>query len=572
MATLKLYSNGGIFHQIEGYSVVKSLLFDLVAQTPTAELAPCEKLFVVHSVGLETHPGYLADVHMACGCFSEVRKHYLKPEHPRKLGDVCWCEGDLEGAESYYSNAVSEAQFYRAGPDDDRLIKLAFYREQWEKVVSRFCEGNFSPGFLAGQVCIGRSHTAAAPYFQMLACAIVCLGVETPAKAIHILQTAFGISADQWKAILQSDEPHSPKTVAKLKKRCRPKLGAQTPSSVADALRKGDTARGRLVAAYIQTADESLEKAQVALEKFAATGNEVELSSFLGFVTGSGVESISRSFLFAALGHDSFPAAEIPSARLMRLLASHPIMNRRHFGTLLDLRFKQASPLTGEDVLTGLFQSIGRIQMKSARTEGALTDVSQLASCREWARVRLEEWVAGKAGLKVDRVSAVWREGSMTAGPSLFTGSGRAIIKTPRDTQEWDELMASALGWLRARWSHEIGASPWIAENQLFQLLRRQLKGIDVLQHARPTWIEPQHLDIYIPSADLAVEYMGRQHFEPLGFFGGEAAFQQLVERDRRKAELCRQHGIELVYVRYDEDLALRSKQTIERILSKAKK
>ena len=184
---------------------------------------------------------------MACGCFSEVRKHYLKPKHPRKLGDVCWCEGDLEGAESYYSNAVSEAQFYRAGPDDDRLIKLAFHREQWDKVVSRFGEASFSSGFHPGQVCIGRSHTAASPYFQMLACAIVRLGIETPAKAVHILQTAFGISADQWKAILQSDEPHSPKTIAKLKKRCRPKLGAQTPSSVAEARGKnGDRSQGRV--------------------------------------------------------------------------------------------------------------------------------------------------------------------------------------------------------------------------------------------------------------------------------------------------------------------------------------
>jgi hypothetical protein len=69
--------------------------------------------------------------------------------------------------------------------------------------------------------------------------------------------------------------------------------------------------------------------------------------------------------------------------------------------------------------------------------------------------------------------------------------------------------MAEALMWLQRRWKREIGNSPWVAENQLYQILRRLLKKMEVIQHARPTWLEPQHLDVYVPQAGVAVEYMG---------------------------------------------------------------
>ena len=95
---------------------------------------------------------------------------------------------------------------------------------------------------------------------------------------------------------------------------------------------------------------------------------------------------------------------------------------------------------------------------------------------------------------------------------------------------------------------------------------------VEVIQHARPTWIEPQHLDVYVPEAGVAVEYMGQQHFEPLEFFGGQVAFELLVERDKRKADLCDQHGVQLIRVRFDEDVGHRAGEIaakIERLLQR---
>jgi hypothetical protein len=333
----------------------------------------------------------------------------------------------------------------------------------------------------------------------------------------------------------------------------------------------GDTARARSVADYIRNADASLETAQAALERFGSTGADADLETFIELVIGSGIESISRSFLFAAFGHDSYPRSSISASRLIRLLSRHPIMNRRHLGTLLDLRFRNSSLITGDELLAGIFQNLGAELGMGKNNEKPLASVTELGSVREWARVRLDEWLSGRGLGKADEVAENWRGGVATPKPGgLFQHVNRAVA-SPRDTAEWAKFTEEAARWLRIQWAREIGSSPWVSENQLFQLMRRQLKGIDVIQHARPTWLEPQHLDIYVPAVDLAVEYMGRQHFEPLDFFGGESAYRELVERDQKKAQLCQRYGLELIYVRHDENLASRSKEVIAHALSKAK-
>lgn len=63
-------------------------------------------------------------------------------------------------------------------------------------------------------------------------------------------------------------------------------------------------------------------------------------------------------------------------------------------------------------------------------------------------------------------------------------------------------------------------------------------------------------MDVYVPSYNLGIEYHGRQHFEWVPFFHkSEADFELAVERDHRKAELCKQQGMTLVVFRYDDVL-----------------
>jgi len=60
-----------------------------------------------------------------------------------------------------------------------------------------------------------------------------------------------------------------------------------------------------------------------------------------------------------------------------------------------------------------------------------------------------------------------------------------------------------------------------------------------------------QSLDIYIPYYDIAIEYQGRQHFEPVEIFGGENSFKETLRRDEQKRILCKANNIELFYFTY---------------------
>lgn len=97
----------------------------------------------------------------------------------------------------------------------------------------------------------------------------------------------------------------------------------------------------------------------------------------------------------------------------------------------------------------------------------------------------------------------------------------------------------------------------WIAETQLFRILEAEFTQTNVLQHGSPQWLGRQHFDIWFPDWQIAVEYHGIQHFQPVDFFGGDAAFEKNVERDKRKLNLARQHGVTLFVVTAEDDISV---------------
>lgn len=95
----------------------------------------------------------------------------------------------------------------------------------------------------------------------------------------------------------------------------------------------------------------------------------------------------------------------------------------------------------------------------------------------------------------------------------------------------------------------------WVSETELLYRVRELLPDVEVIAHGQPKWLGRQHLDIWIPSRAIAIEYHGLQHFQPVEFFGGEDAFLKSQERDTRKRNLCEKNGICLVEITYDQDV-----------------
>ena len=67
--------------------------------------------------------------------------------------------------------------------------------------------------------------------------------------------------------------------------------------------------------------------------------------------------------------------------------------------------------------------------------------------------------------------------------------------------------------------------------------------------------VKPQHLDIWIPAINVAVEYHGIQHFTPFERFGGVDSHQKSEEKDDRKRLLCAKNNVRLLEVAYDMDI-----------------
>ena len=94
----------------------------------------------------------------------------------------------------------------------------------------------------------------------------------------------------------------------------------------------------------------------------------------------------------------------------------------------------------------------------------------------------------------------------------------------------------------------------WIRETELFYKLCDAFPTEQIVHHGRPAWFSPQHLDIYFTTTNVACEYQGAQHQNPVDYFGDEESFREQLERDRRKKRLCAKHGCRLLYVHENYD------------------
>lgn len=59
--------------------------------------------------------------------------------------------------------------------------------------------------------------------------------------------------------------------------------------------------------------------------------------------------------------------------------------------------------------------------------------------------------------------------------------------------------------------------------------------------------------DFYLPKENICIEFQGKQHYEPIDFFGGEKGFHERVKRDNLKREYCKNNDIKLIEVSYKE-------------------
>ena len=180
---------------------------------------------------------------------------------------------------------------------------------------------------------------------------------------------------------------------------------------------------------------------------------------------------------------------------------------------------------------------------------------------REKASHVVADFAAGRGGWF--RLFDTWGCSKEEYGHYLFAGS-TSLVPYPRkiacyySAQELDvvsELAREAENQARASLGVPGVGQGWISETELFLRVKAEFAETSVIQHGHPSWLGMQHFDVWMPHWRIAVEYQGRQHFEPVEYFGGAEAYERTVERDRRKAELARQEGVALLLVTDADDV-----------------
>lgn len=99
-------------------------------------------------------------------------------------------------------------------------------------------------------------------------------------------------------------------------------------------------------------------------------------------------------------------------------------------------------------------------------------------------------------------------------------------------------------------------------ESLLFKLIQDAFPHYEIISQYSPDWLGRQRIDIFIKELNIAIEYNGKQHYEPVMYFGGKEGFFKTIERDKIKKKKCKRFGCKLIEVKYDEDL----QKTVEKL------
>ena len=60
---------------------------------------------------------------------------------------------------------------------------------------------------------------------------------------------------------------------------------------------------------------------------------------------------------------------------------------------------------------------------------------------------------------------------------------------------------------------------------------------------------------VHLPEFNICIEYDGKQHYEPIDYFGGLNSLKSQNIKDEIKNKFCQEKGIQLIRIRYDENI-----------------
>lgn len=107
------------------------------------------------------------------------------------------------------------------------------------------------------------------------------------------------------------------------------------------------------------------------------------------------------------------------------------------------------------------------------------------------------------------------------------------------------------------RTEYDISEYKWKSEELMYECIKKIFNKKQVIHQYRPYYLGKLSYDVFVCGENIAFEYQGKQHFEPVDFFGGEKSFDEQQKRDKIKKELSAKNNIKLIYINYWEDITV---------------
>lgn len=515
-------------------------------------LKPAEKIYALQSSGSwEAARGRdQVDLLMAAGCYEEAIPLYAAFAHWRKVGDALFALGRIDEAKVEYQKGSNEAggdyKGFRNGPDRDRLIALAAAQGDWGEALKQVREGSPEPLF-GKDVVFGGSSRAKAPLMKLFAHAAAKVGVQSASAE---MQTFFGLAPEE--ADLFLDHARSDAYAKDVAKLAKPPLTRVQGRSLQQVLEEGKTERSHDADLFLSSLDAGLASAVADLSHWKWSRSPDVLDRIVFWLTRSGSYEVFKSCLFALqCEHPTYGKAEEWE---VEFYTAHPWLTRGGMRELLKaLVASDASP-SAKVLLCCAFQhSHSPFDFSNINLDYA-DPLIQIRTQPAWAEAVIDKWLFG------EEFGQQWSE---------VREAGRAAgYGDLRQTAPFKTMALSMSAALQAVWKEDFEQVRWKAEHAAFLTLKTMLPAVEIVQHASPIWLAPQHLDIYLPAHKVAIEYQGEQHYRPIDIFGGAEGFEATVRRDETKRRLCALAGVRLEHIHFADDLDVRLRQIAETIVA----
>lgn len=536
-------------NDLASFDRVEALRSDLLFSVALATgwLKPAEKIFAIRSAGLwnEVRARDRTDLLMAAGAYEEAIPDYAALHHWRKVGDACFAMGRLDEARQYYERGENvrgeDYMAWRGGPDHDRLIALALTREDWTEVLRLIRKAEPDP-FGPSQVIFAGSNRAKGPLIKVSAHAAIAAGDVDMARD---MRGYFGLAAKEVTVFLE--HARSGAYAKDVLKFSNPPMLRVAPRTIGEILIEGATDRAKSAADFMTSLRDDFGEASSNFAAWYERRDEAALSRVVFWLTRSGSFEILKCCL-ASLSNEA-GVYHGGGERLILFYTAHPWITRASMRELLRALVAGRTVPTPGVLLSCVLQNSASIisDIEKGIFDPHRSDpLTVMRGHPDWA-----ESIIGECVMR-GTVDPFWA--------TLCAEAAQQPYADVRKGAAFSALCDYLADELQSAWKRDLDVVRWKSEESAYLALQSLLQGVSLARHAMPSWLAPQHLDIFLPEAGLAIEYQGEQHFRPIGIFGGEAGFEATARRDRNKARLCQLAGVRLEYIRFDDDVSVRLK------------